>query len=132
MDCDVKERFDAIEHVLKMLLVNSVLNENEIVRIGNKIIANAKKLVSPLGFTNFRINYIEKRCYLFADIDPDYSIKEIRNAYFNAIDLLHGIPLVVSFDKLNSRRRQSLELSEISYYELNGGMKIYYSDCSQE
>ena len=132
MESDVKERFDAIEHVLKMLLVNSVLNENEITRIGNEIIANAKKLISPLEFTNFRINYIEKRYYLFADVNPDFAIKEIRNSYSNAINLLHGIPFVVSFEKLNSRRRQSLELSEISDYEKNGSMKIYYLDFDQE
>ncbi len=82
-------------------------------------------ILSPLGFSNFRLYYIEKEFYLFVENEPSDSLNRIRRNYYQAAAILDGIRIVLTFDKLHPRRKKTFEESKISYYIQNDEMRIF-------
>lgn len=55
---NIESRLDNIEEILKMLLVNSVLESNEIDKIKESILNSLRDKMVNLGIGNLRLNYI--------------------------------------------------------------------------
>lgn len=121
----VETRLDNIEEILKMLLVSSVLGSSDVDKIQENIISQFRETLAGLGIYNGRMNYIENRYYIFAEIDANETLKGIKSSYTQASDLLDGIKLVLVFEKLHVKRKKALEDAEISYYLQSGEMRIF-------
>ena len=121
----VETRLDNIEEILKMLLVSSVLGSSDVDKIQENIISQFRETLDGLGIYNARMNYIENRYYIFAEIDANETLKSIKSCYTQASDLLGGIKLVLVFEKLHVKRKKALEDAEISYYLQSGEMRIF-------
>ena len=85
---NIESRLDNIEEILKMLLVNSVLESNEIDKIKESILNSLRDKMVNLGIGNLRLNYIEDKYYVFAEINENETLKNIRNKYLLACDLV--------------------------------------------
>jgi hypothetical protein len=121
----IETRLDNIEEVLKMLLVNSVLGSSDIEKIQENILCQCRNTLSGLGIYNVRMNYIENKYYIFAEIDANETLKNIKNCYAQACELLDDIKLVFVFEKLHAKRKKALEDAGVSYYLQNGEMRIF-------
>jgi hypothetical protein len=121
----VETRLDNIEEILKMLLINSVLGSSDVDKIQENILCGFRDSLTTFGMKNLRMNYIEKRYYLFAEIDANETLKNVKNNYMQACKLLDDIKLVLVFEKLHAKRKKAFEESGISYYIKNGEMRIF-------
>ena len=121
----VETRLDNIEEILKMLLVNSVLGSSDVEKLQENILCQFRDALSGLGIYNVRMNYIENRYYIFAEIDANETLKNIKNCYAQACELLEEIKLVFVFERLHAKRKKSLEDAGVSYYLQNGEMRIF-------
>lgn len=121
----VEARLDNIEEILKMLLVNSVLGSSDVEKIQENILCQIRDVLLGFGIYNIRMNYIEKKYYIFAEISEDKSLKDIKKIYIQARELLGDIKLVLVFDKVHPKRKKSFEEAKISYYVKNGEIRIY-------
>ena len=122
----VENRLDNIEEILKMLLVSSVLGScSDVDKIQENILCQFRDTLAGLGFYNVRMNYIENRYYIFAEIDANETLKSIKSCYTLASELLDSIKLVLVFNKLHAKRKKALEEAEISYYLQSGEMRIF-------
>ena len=121
----VETRLDNIEEILKMLLVNSVLGSSDVEKIQENILCQFRDALSGLGINNIRTNYIENKYYIFAEIDANETLKNIKNCYAQACELLGDIKLVFVFEKLHSKRKKALEDAGVSYYLHSGEMRIF-------
>lgn len=124
-DNELSERLQAIEEVLKLLMVNSVLNESEMDRLHRETLDKVKMLLKPFGFKSLRLNYMEGEYFIFANSSSKDSASDIRKKYFAAQEALSGEKLVLVFDKLNGKTRKAIEDSEISYYVVDDVLKIF-------
>ena len=122
---NIESRLDNIEEILKMLLVNSVLESNEINKIKESILNSLRDKMVNLGIGNLRLNYIEDKYYVFAEINENETLKNIRNKYLLACDLVGDLKVVLVFEKLHSKRKKAFEESKISFYVRNGEMRIF-------
>lgn len=121
----IVRKLDNIECVLKMLLINSVINEDLNQALIKDIINNLKERLEPLGLRNLRINCIEGHNYLFANLEIN-ELKKIRKIYATSSELLGEIKLVLVYEKLSAKRKQALEKSRISFYITSSNeTKIY-------
>lgn len=121
---NVETRLDNIEEILKMLLVNSVLGSSED-KIQENILNGVRDSLLLFGMENLRLNYIEDKYYIFAEIDENETLKNIKKNYVNACDFLGDVKLVLVFEKLHVKRKKVLEESKISYYVYNGELRIF-------
>lgn len=122
---ELSERLQAIEEVLKLLMVNSVLNGTEIDRLRRETLDKARERLAPLGYNSLRLNYIEDQYYIFADADSSESASMIRKKYFSAIDALGDNKFVLVFDKLNGKTKKAIEDSGVSYAIIGSSIKIF-------
>ena len=122
---ELLERLQSIENVLKVLMVNSVLNGTEIDRLRRETLDKARTRLEPFDFKNLRLNYIEDKYFIFAESDSTDSASVIRKKYFIAQEALGGEKLVLVFDKLNSKTKKAIEDSEISYFIPDKTLKIF-------
>lgn len=121
----VEARLDNMEEILKMLLVNSVLGSSDVEKIQENILCQFRDALSGLGIYNVRMNYIENKYYIFAEIDANETLNNIRNCYAQACEFLDDIKLVFVFEKLHAKRKKALEEAGISYYLQTGEMRIF-------
>jgi len=122
---ELLERLQSIENVLKVLMVNSVLNGTEIDRLRRETLEKVKRRLKPFDFTNLRLNYIEDEYFIFAESDSSESASVIRKKYFAAQEILGGEKLVLVFDRLNGKTKRAIEDSEISYFIAGETLKIF-------
>lgn len=122
---ELLERLQSIENVLKVLMVNSVLNGTEIDRLRRETLDIARNRLEPFDFSNLRLNYIEDKYFIFAESNSNDSASVIRKKYFAAQEALGGEKLVLVFDKLNSKTKKAIEDSEISYFIPDKTLKIF-------
>lgn len=122
---NVETRLDNIEEILKMLLVNSVLGSSEIDKIQENILNDVRDGLLTFGMENLRLNYIENKYYIFAEIDEDETLKKIKNNYARACNFLEDLKIVLVFDKLHVKRKKAFEESKISFYVKSGEMRIF-------
>ena len=122
---ELLERLQSIENVLKVLMVNSVLNGTEIDRLRRETLDKVKRRLKPFDFTNLRLNYIEDEYFIFAESDSSESASAIRKKYFAAQEVLGGEKLVLVFDRLNGKTKRAIEDSEISYFIAGETLKIF-------
>ncbi len=122
---NVESRLDNIEGLLKMLLVNNVLRSSEIDKIQENILNSIRDRLNMFGMENLRLNYIEDKYYVFAEIDENETLKNIKNNYLKASDSLDDIKLVLVFEKLHPKRKKAFEEVKISFYVKSGEMRIY-------
>ena len=122
---ELLERLQSIENVLKVLMVNSVLNGTEIDRLRRETLDIARNRLEPFEFSNLRLNYIEDKYFIFAESNSNDSASVIRKKYFAAQEALGGEKLVLVFDKLNSKTKKAIEDSEISYFIPDKTLKIF-------
>ena len=122
---ELLERLQSIENVLKVLMVNSVLNGTEIDRLRRETLEKVKRRLKPFDFTNLRLNYIEDEYFIFAESDSSESASAIRKKYFAAQEILGGEKLVLVFDRLNGKTKRAIEDSEISYFIAGETLKIF-------
>lgn len=122
---DIETRLDNIEELLKLLLVNSVLESGEMEKAQESLLIHAREILSPMGYNNFRLYFIEREFYIFVEIEPSDSLSRIRRNYYQAADMLDGIRIVLTFNKLHPRRKKSFEDSKISYYIQDDEMRIF-------
>jgi len=122
---DIEKRLENIEEILRLLLINSVLGSNETDGIQEKVLNDARELLTPLGMKNLRLNYIENECYIFAEIDEADTLKMIKSNYNQATSLLNEIKLVLTFEKLHPKRKKSFEEASISYHIKGGETRIF-------
>lgn len=121
----IARKLDSIENILKMLLINSVMNEDSEQALISDIINNIKEQIEPLGLINSRINCIEGRYYIFANLENN-NLKRIREIYTSSTEILGDFKLVLVYEKLPTKRKQALEKSEISFCITSSGeIKIY-------
>lgn len=125
----MNQRIENIENILKMLLVNNVLNNDTIEMLKEEMKVKYEPLFLSLGLCNIRFNYIENAYYIFAEVGEKTSLKEIKRIAKQIDTEIKEVRFVFSFDKLNSKRKKSLEEAEISYCISNGEMKIFKRDC---
>ena len=121
----LSERLQAIEDVLKILMVNSVLNGSEIDRLRRETLEKARTRLKPFEFKSLRLNYIEDEYFIFAESDSKDSASAIRKKYFAAQETLGDEKLVLVFDKLNAKTRMAIEDSRISYCIAGEALKIF-------
>ena len=122
---ELLERLQSIENVLKVLMVNSILNGTEIDRLRREALDKARTRLEPFDFSNLRLNYIEDKYFIFAESKSTDSASVIRKKYFAAQEALGGEKLVLVFDKLNSKTKKAIEDSEISYFIAGKTLKIF-------
>ena len=122
---NIESRLDNIEEILKMLLVDSVIGHSEIDRLQSDILYNFRDNLLKLGMNNLRLNFIEDRYYLFAEVDNREGLKNIKRNYNRASSLTDEIKIVLVFEKIDVRRKTLLEESKISFYVKGGEMKIF-------
>lgn len=122
---ELSERLQAIEEVLKLLMVNSVLNGTEIDRLRRETLDKARERLAPFGYNSLRLNYIEDQYYIFADADSSESASTIRKKYFSALDALGDNKFVLVFDKLNGKTKKAIEDSEVSFCLVGKMLKIF-------
>lgn len=122
---ELLERLQSIENVLKVLMVNSVLNGTEIDRLRRETLEKVKRRLKTFDFTNLRLNYIEDEYFIFAESDSSESASAIRKKYFAAQEILGGEKLVLVFDRLNGKTKRAIEDSEISYFIAGETLKIF-------
>ena len=120
----IEHRLESIESILRMLLFNSVFTDNEIENIKRRISEQIQELLSPIGLSGIRLNYIEGKYYIFADIDHKCKIEQIKNTYVKAIQVL-DLPLVFVFKTLHPSRKRALENAGISYALESGRICIF-------
>lgn len=84
----VEARLDNIEEILKMLLINSVLGSSDVEKIQENILCQFRDALSGLGIYNVRMNYIENKYYIFAEIDANETLNNIRNCYAQACEFI--------------------------------------------
>lgn len=121
----IETRLDNIEEILKMLLINSVLENDGIDKIQESILNGISDSLASFGMKNFRLNYIENKYYLFAEINESESLKNIKRYYEQACSILDDIKLVLVFEKLHFKRKKAFEESKVSFYIKNGEMRIF-------
>ena len=121
----IVQKLDNIESILKMLLINDVINEDSEQALIRDILNNIREQMEPLGLLDLRINCIEGRYYIFANLENN-DLKRIRKIYTSSSELLGDFKLVLVYEKLPTRRKQALEKSGISFYNTSSGeIKIY-------
>lgn len=125
MSDNIDNRLENIEEILKMLLINSVLNGDEIERLKSDLLSQAREFLSNIGLSNIRLNYIEGKNYIFAEIEGDDSLPQIRRIFEEIRENMASINVVLVFDRLHHRRRKAMEEEKISYYLKNGEMRIF-------
>lgn len=125
MDKEINNKLENIEDLLKMLLVNSLLEDSETERIMGNALQDINKVLEPIGFYNIRLNNIENQYYVFAELREKCSAQSIIKMYQTVLSALDGIKLVIVFDKLHSNTKKSLENNKVSIYERNREMHIY-------
>ena len=125
MDKSLLVRLDNIEEILKMLLINSVIEaENE--KLQENILNSVREYAATKGLTNLRINQIEKRCYLFAELVDCETLNEIKKRYFEVSEKLgENLRLVLVYETIHSRRKKAFEDAGISFYLTSGELKVY-------
>ena len=116
----IARKLDNIENVLKMLLINSVINEDSNQALIKDIINKIRGQIEPLGLKNLRINCIEGHNYLFANLEIN-ELKRIREIYNASSELLGEIKLVLVYEKLPTKRKKALEKSGISFCITSSG-----------
>lgn len=121
----IESRLANIEEILKMLLANSVLGSSDIEKLQENILCQFRDFFSEMGLYNVRMNYIENNYYIFAEIDANETLKNIKNRYAQACELLNDIKLVFVFEKLHAKRKKALEDAGVSYYLQSGEMRIF-------
>lgn len=121
----IESRLDNIEEILKMLLVNSVLGSSNIEKIQENILGQFRDVLSGLGIYNVRMNYIENKYFLFAEIDEAETLKDVKKHYEQACEVLDDVKLVLVFDKLHAKRKKAFDDAGISYYIQDGEIRIY-------
>ncbi len=122
---NIESRLENIEEILKMLLVNSVLGSSEIDKIQENILNSIRDRLIMFGMENLRLNYIEDKYYIFAEIDENETLKNIKNNYLQACDFLDDIKLVLVFEKLRAKRKKAFEEAKISFYIKSDEMRIF-------
>jgi hypothetical protein len=122
---NIESRLENIEEILKMLLVNSVLGSGEIDKIQENILNSIRDRLIMFGMENLRLNYIEDKYYIFAEIDENETLKNIKNNYLQACDFLDDIKLVLVFEKLHAKRKKAFEEAKISFYVKSDEMRIF-------
>ena len=122
---NLESRLDNIEEILKMLLVNSVLGSSEINKIQENILNGVRDILFAFGMENLRLNYIEDKYYIFAEIDENETLKNIKSNYSQACDFLDNVKLVLAFEKLHVKRKRAFEEAKISFYIKSGEMRIF-------
>lgn len=118
------DKLSNIEEILKMMLVNNLLDNDDIKKMEDEMLKEINKVLEPLGMKNARLNYIEKEYYIFTDID-DELLKNIKSKYNQAKQSLINGKLVLVFDKLHPKRKKAFEEAKISYCVRNSEIKIY-------
>lgn len=121
---DVIARLESIEEILKMLLVNSVF-ESEKDKLQENILNNIRAVIQAYGISNFRLNCIENRYYLFAEIEEAVSLNSIKRIYYEISEMVSDLKLVLAFDKLHPKRKKAFEDAGISFYVNSGEMRIF-------
>lgn len=121
----IEKRLENIEELLKMMLVNNVLWEDNVENISEQVILAAKDVLLPLGLRNIRLNYIENQNYIFAEIDLDNKLSAIKKIYTEACNRMAGVKVVLAFDKLHAKRKASFDEAKISYYIKGGEAKFF-------
>lgn len=77
----VENRLDNIEGILKRLLVSRVLGSSDVDKIQENILCQFRDTLAELGLYNVRMNYIENRYYIFAEIDVNETLKNVKSCY---------------------------------------------------
>lgn len=123
MNKEIVTKLDNIEEVLKMLLVNNVY-DREVDKIQESILCKAREVLEPYGLTNIRLNYIEKKYYIFAELKEN-SLNNIKSIYSDITVLLEDIKLVLSYEKLHPKRKQAFADANISFSIKDGEIRIF-------
>lgn len=121
----IESRLDGIEELLKMLLINSVIDKNDIEETQKNILKDLEEPLQKLKITNLRFNYIEGKYYLFAETDENLSLKAVKANYEKARAILTDNKLVLVFDKMHSKRKEAFNEAKISYWVNNGEARFY-------
>ena len=106
-----------------MLLIYNVY-DRELDTIQESIFRKARKVLEPYGMINIRLNFIEKKYYIFAELKEN-SLNDIKNIYSDIIVLLEDIKLVLSYEKLHSKRKQAFADANISFSIKDGKIRIF-------
>ena len=109
---------------MKMLLVNSVLDETEgvIQESTNQVVANA---VKTLEIKYFSLHTIHNQKLVFINMNLPVTLKEIRLLHKNATEALGVFKPVLVFDKINTKRKKVLETEHISFSIKNGEIRVF-------
>lgn len=124
-DEEIIGRLSNIEEVLKMLLVNDVLGKDEIQRIEEDILKNARDVLLPLGIENPRLYYIEKKYYIFAEVEKNSTLSDIKTNYLRASEILTDVKIILTFESVCVQAKSFFEKFKISFSESSGEMRIY-------
>lgn len=122
---ELKNKLDNIEQILKMLVISSVLKEEEIDTIQKNVVEKTSDVLMPLGMKNPRLHFIESKYYLFIEMENIDSLNKIKATYIQASQLITNMKVVLVFDKLHSKRKKSFEDAKISYCISNGEIHIF-------
>ena len=122
---EIQVRLDRIEDVLKMMLVNDVLNNDNMEILALRTATKVSELLSPLGMKNIRLNYIEGEYYIFAEPDLSGSFFDIRKKYKEAESLVNNYKLVLAFKQLHPGLKRKLMASKISFFSPEGESCFY-------
>lgn len=111
----LSEKFDILEELMKMILVNDILDQEQTERIENGEIDEIKKILMGLGVENFQLFSFCDRFLIIIELDETVKLKDIRELKRNVEANIANRTPVFLFSKINGNRKKVFEKEKISY-----------------
>lgn len=111
----VNEHFQIVEELMKMLLIQNVLDEEEVKRINGAIADQMKQELLKIGVTDYQLlDFCGKQTLVIAPDEP-VKITRIRTIKREVKQLFCNVEPVFLFEKINGKRKKIFEREKISY-----------------
>lgn len=108
-------RFDILEQLMKMILINDILDEKQKEQIESGMDEAVESIMLELGISDFQFVSLCKRHLLILYLEEKITLNRIRGIKKEVGDRFSEIEPVFCFPKINAKRRKIFEKEKISY-----------------